>query len=445
MHVDLTVGDINKHLKSLAVPASIGFLFHTMYNITDTYFAGLISTESLSALSITFAIFFMIVAVGAGMSEAVTSIVGNFLGDKRRFSARRSALNSIVFALILGFFITITGLSLTPTLLGYVGVSGSYLNESLSYIDTIMYGAIFFVLSFFINAILNALGDTISFRNVLVVGFFINIILDAWFTLGGLGIEPMGVFGIALATVIIEALGTLYLFYRLARMPLFRKMRLFRLEIATFKEIITHGIAPSLNLFLMAIGIYLVTYFVAPFGKEAVAAYGVGMRVEQVALLPMIGINIAVLAIVSQNNGAKRYDRVRSTIYKSLQSSAVLSVIGVVAILLGAEQLMRIFSEDIAVIEMGVRYLQINILLLFAYAVIFIHIALLQGIKQTKFIFYISILRQLLVPILLFGMFMMYEFKLEAYWWGIFAINLFAAIFTRFYSFRRLKLLEADK
>jgi len=443
MHVDLTKGEVNTHLKNLAIPASIGFFFHTMYNITDTYFAGLISTQSLSALSVTFAIFFMIVAVGAGMSEAVTSIVGNLLGESRRAYARNSAINSLIFALILGLFISIVGVNLSPKLLTLVGVTGSYLAESLAYIDTVMYGAIFFVLSFFINSILNAIGDTISFRNVLVVGFFINIVLDAWFTLGGFGLEPMGVFGIALATVIIEMLGTLYLFYRLRKSRLFRRMRLFTYDVNIYKEIMTHGVAPSLNLVLMAIGVYLVTYFIAPFGKEAIAAYGVGMRIEQIVLLPIIGINIAVLAIVSQNSGAKKFDRIKDSVSGALKISALISVFGTGFVLLGAEFMMGIFSSDVLVIEMGSLYLRISILLLFAYAVIFIHIALLQGIKQTKFIFYISILRQLLIPMIIFGIFAFFKLDLEAYWWGIFTINLTAAIFARFYSFSKLTLLSS--
>jgi len=443
MHVDLTKGEVNTHLKNLAIPASIGFFFHTMYNITDTYFAGLISTQSLSALSVTFAIFFMIVAVGAGMSEAVTSIVGNLLGESKRAHARNSAINAILLAAILGVLITIIGLSLSPKLLMFIGVNGGYLVESLAYIDTVMYGAIFFVLSFFINSILNALGDTVSFRNVLVVGFFINIVLDAWFTLGGFGLEPMGVFGIALATVIIEMLGMFYLFYRLSKTPLLRRMRIFRLDLSIYKNIITHGTAPSLNLVLMAIGVYLVTYFIAPFGKEAVAAYGVGMRIEQIVLLPIIGINIAVLAIVSQNNGAKKYHRIRDSISSAIKISAVISVIGVISVLYGAEFMMGLFSNDSLVVEMGSLYLRISILILFAYAIIFIHIALLQGIKQTKFIFYISILRQLLIPMVIFGIFAFYKLDLEAYWWGIFFINLSAAIFSRMYSFSKLRVLSS--
>lgn len=82
MHIDLTQDDIKVQIKKLAIPASVGFFFHTMYNVTDTYFAGLISTQALSALTLSFSIFFMMIAFAGGMSEAVTALVGNALGKK---------------------------------------------------------------------------------------------------------------------------------------------------------------------------------------------------------------------------------------------------------------------------------------------------------------------------------------------------------------------------
>ena len=87
MHIDLTQGDIKVQIKKLAIPASIGFFFHTMYNVTDTYFAGFISTQALSALTLSFSIFFMMIAIAGGMSEAVTSLVGNALGRGSRDKA----------------------------------------------------------------------------------------------------------------------------------------------------------------------------------------------------------------------------------------------------------------------------------------------------------------------------------------------------------------------
>ncbi|MBU1642938.1 MATE family efflux transporter, partial [bacterium] len=81
MQLDLTRGNIRDHMKTLAIPATVGFLFHTLYNVTDTFFAGQISTQALAALSLSFPVFFMVIAVAAGMSEALTALVGNALGE----------------------------------------------------------------------------------------------------------------------------------------------------------------------------------------------------------------------------------------------------------------------------------------------------------------------------------------------------------------------------
>jgi len=82
MHIDLTQGIIKQHIVKLAVPAVVGYFFHTMFNVTDTFFAGLISTQALAALSLSASVFFMVLAIGIGMSEAVTSFVGNAVGEK---------------------------------------------------------------------------------------------------------------------------------------------------------------------------------------------------------------------------------------------------------------------------------------------------------------------------------------------------------------------------
>ncbi|HQT37284.1 MAG: MATE family efflux transporter, partial [Campylobacterales bacterium 16-40-21] len=195
MDMDLTQGDIKTQIKKLSIPASIGFFFHTMYNVTDTYFAGQISTQALSALTLSFSLFFMMIAIAGGMSEAVTALVGNALGKKDRPMAVHIALNSLVFALFLSFVLTIVGVLSTPYLMSLLGAHGFYLEESLDYINVILYGSVFFVFAFFINALLNAVGDTVSFRNILIVSAFLNVGLDYWFVYGGLGIEPLGVSG----------------------------------------------------------------------------------------------------------------------------------------------------------------------------------------------------------------------------------------------------------
>ncbi|PHR57822.1 MAG: MATE family efflux transporter [Arcobacter sp.] len=438
MHLDLTTGDIKEQLKKLAIPASVGFFFHTMYNVTDTYFAGLISTQALSALTLSFSIFFMMIAFAGGMSEAVTALVGNALGKKDKDKASHIALNSLLFAFFLSLVLTLIGVSSTPFLMKVLGAQGAYLEESLAYINVILYGSVFFVFSFFINALLNSVGDTVSFRNILIFSSFVNIGLDYWFVFGGLGIEPLGVSGISMATVLTEFITMLYLFYKLKKTPLLDSTEGFYFDKEVFKELFKQGFPPSTNMVLMATGIFIITYFAAPFGKEVIAAFGIGMRIEQIIIMPTIGLNVAVLAIVAQNNGALQFSRIHETLKIALYYGGLISVVGMVFLLLGAEAFMGFFTDDIRVIEVGAVYLRIEAFILYSFVIIFVHLAMLQGIEKPGFIFYISIFRQILAPIILLLVFSYLGLGLIWIWLGIAFIVTFSAVVTWIYARKKL-------
>ncbi len=440
MHIDLTKGDIKRQIKKMAIPASVGFFFHTMFNVTDTYFAGMISTQALSALTLSFSIFFMMIAFAGGMSEAVTALVGNALGEKDKDKALHIALNALLFALLLSCVLTLIGLSSAPYLMSLLGAEGAYLSEALAYINIILYASVFFVLSFFINALLNAVGDTVSFRNVLIFTAIVNIFLDYWFVLGGLGIAPMGIKGIALATVIAEFITFLYLFYRVRMTPLLQSYSAFYVDKNVFAALLKQGLPPTTNMVLMAAGIYIITYFAAPYGKEVVAAFGIGMRIEQIILMPAIGLNVAVLAIVSQNNGAKEFERIAQALKLALYYGLLVSLLGMVLLIGGAQDLMRLFSNDANVIKEGTLYLRIEAFILFSFVVIFVNLAMLQGIEKPAFIFYISLFRQIIAPILLLSFFSFLGLGVIWIWLGIAAIVTLSALITWQYS--KEKLLE---
>lgn len=441
MNLDLTQGDIKTQIKKLAIPASVGFLFHTVYNVTDTYFAGLISTQALSALTLSFSIFFMMIAFAGGMSEAVTSLVANALGEKDKSKARHIALNALVFALFLSLVLTLVGVSTSPFLMQILGADGGYLEESLAYINIILYGAVFFVFSFFVNALLNSVGDTVSFRNILIFASVINVFLDYWFVFGGLGLAPLGVSGISLATVLTELITMVYLFYKLNKTGLLKAESDFYLDKEVFKSLFEQGLPPSMNMVLMATGIFIITYFAAPFGKEVIAAYGIGMRIEQIVLMPAIGLNVAVLSIVAQSNGAKAYERIGETVKMALFYGGLISLIGGVALLIGAEFFMGLFTQDLKVIEEGALYIRIEAFILYFFVVIFVYLAMLQGIKRPSFILYISLFRQILAPLLLLSIFAYFALSLIWIWLGIAFIVAFSAFVTWWYSLKKLEEL----
>lgn len=439
MSKDLTQGSIKKHLKDIAIPSSVGYLFHTMFNVTDTFFAGDISTQAIASLSLTFSIFFIIIAIAGGMSQALTALMGNAIGERKLEHTKQIIYHAGILAIFLAITLTILGLVTSPFLMQILGAEGSYLNQALSYINIVLFGSIFFVGVFFTNAMLNSIGNTIAFRNFLVAGFVLNIILDYWLVKGGLGIPALGIKGIAYATIIVEFLGMVYLFLTLKKTYLLESMPEFIFDKGIIFSFFKQGIPPTMNMTLMALGMFIITYFIAPFGQHVVAAYGIAIRIEQIILLPSIGINVAVLSIVSQNNGAGLYARVKETVIFAQKIGLILWGIGILFLLLFGEYCLSLFSSDANVIEAGMSYLYAASTSLYAYMLVFINISLLQGIKKPALLIYLGLFRQLLVPVLVFGLFSFYNLSLNYYWWGLVSIIWTSAFFIVWYAKNKLE------
>ena len=400
----LTSDPIPKLVRHLAVPASVGFFFNTMYNVVDTYFAGRVSTEALAALSLSFPIFFSIIAMGVGISQGSTALIANALGAENTKAARCYTVQAIGFGCLFSLLLTGLGLAIAPFLFRLLGASENYLAISLAYMNMILLGTLFFLLQSILNASLNAQGDTRSYRNVLIAGFLLNLVLDPWFLYGGLGLPAMGIRGIALATVVIQIFGSVYLGLRLHRTPLVRGLcwRDFRPDLKAYRDIAGQGLPASFNMLTVALGIFVITYFISRFSTEGVAAYGIATRIEQIVLMPTIGLNIAVLSIVGQNYGAGRLDRVRKAWSLSMKYGLWMMSVGGLFMFVLARRMMSWFTGDSYVIQIGTEYLHIAAFILAAYPVLYQTIFMLQGLKRPMFGLWIGIYRQIVGPGIVF-------------------------------------------
>jgi len=435
--LNLTREPVPKLIRSIAVPASVGFFFNTMFNIVDTYFGGTISTQALAALSLSFPVFFIILALGSGFATGTTALIATALGASLKPQAKMFAIQGITFGVLMSMGITVLGIWSSPWLFTMLGASGEYLAMCLVYMDIIFLGTVFFILNFMLNAILNALGDTRSFRNFLIVSFFLNIVLDFWFIYGGAGVPPMGIAGIAVATILIQALGSVYLGFQVSRTELIcdRCSRDMIPKLHVVKEIARQGIPSSMNLMTVGLGVFVITYFISSFGKEAVAAYGVAIRIEQLVLLPTIGLNIATVTIVAQNNGARLYERINEVVRTALAYGGVLMVMGTIVMFFLSPHLMKCFTDDPLVVDIGTVYLRIASFLLYAYVILFVNVAALQGLKQPMYGLIIGFIRQVALPVPIFYFLGHYlDLGLISIWWGIFAINWSSAMATFFYA-----------
>lgn len=446
--MDFTNGDIPKQIRFLAIPASIGFFFHTMFNVVDTFFAGKISTEAIAAMSISFPIFFSIIAISSGIGTGVSALIANKIGAKQKHAAAHLGAQALSLGLIFSVFLTFMGIYFSPKIFIALGASGNYLDFALDYTNLIFIGTIFFVLETIFNSILSSHGDTKTFRNFLIIGFCLNVILDPWFLFGGFGIPAMGIAGIALATVVIQFFGTIYIGWQVFRKKLLAGTSFhdFIPQLRIFAKITKQAAPASLRLLAIAINFFIITFFLKFFGMEAVAAFGISIRIEQISILPALGLSIATLVLVGQNNGARNFARAEKITRLALKYGILVISPIVALVFIFASQLMGIFTDSPDVITFGTIALRIGALTDLAYVLNDIVLAALQGLKKPNFILWNSLVREVVLPIGIFWI-LIHElnFGFTSIWWAIFAINWFVVITTLIFIkivFLKKKLLS---
>jgi putative MATE family efflux protein len=276
--------------------ASTGFFFNTMYNVVDTFWAGRLSTDSLAALSLNFPLFMLAMALGIGFSAAAGALLANSLGSGDERKAKKCHVQTITLAAYLSLVGALLLFFLLRPIFLLLNGEGKVLSGALSYGRIIVFGMPFLNLAPVVGAGLASRGDTVTYRNALIAGFLLNIGMDPLF----MYVFDMAEAGIALATVIIQVLTMFYMIVRLIK-----EGGLTGIENSDFilrkeyvVEIIQQAVPATANFLTMSLGTFVITWFISIFGRDTVAAYGAAVRVEQIALVPTVGLNTALTAMV---------------------------------------------------------------------------------------------------------------------------------------------------
>lgn len=394
---DLTVDSIPGHFRALAVPAAIGMVFSTLYNVVDVYFAGMLHTEAQAGLSIAFQAFFVLFTVGIGLGAAMGALVGNAIGGKDQDGARRMVAQGLSYGLIATIALMAFGAWMGPRLIVFLSVEGGYRDAGIAYFNVLLLAVPGFVLAFGANGILQAQGDTVSMQYALIAAFFVNCGLDPLLMFGIPGVwGGIGFDGIALATVISQTGVMLYVVARALRTDLGKALETsaFRPDPGSFWQITVQLFPTSFAMIVMISAGFVIQYYLKSFGEPAVAAYGIALRIEQLFLLPVFGLTGALLPIVAQNFGAGQADRVREALFDCWKFGLAFMCLACPALWFAAEAAMRGFSADPDVIRIGVSYLHVDGVILPAYMMLFAINAFLQALRKPIWTVWIGIYRQ---------------------------------------------------
>jgi len=401
--LNLTSTPIIQLLKQIAIPSMTGSLFQTLFNLVDTFYAGKISADALAALAKAFPLYFIIISAGIGIVAGCNSLIANSLGANNRVAASIYSYSSLTYAFFLSIFITLIGTFFSYDLLKFMGSTDESIALSKEYTDIIFLGAIIFLILTSFNAVLYAQGDTKTYRNVLIVGVILNIILNPIFIFGLFFIPAFGISGLAISTILIQLGACIYLYFKVNKTALriIPKISNFYIRRNFLLNIFNQSMPITLALFLVATGSYILLSFINIFGEQAVAGYGAAIRFEHLFSLPVIGLNTAVISIAGQNFGARRYERVKEVYFKSVLIGTIIMCFAGVVIYIFSETIIRIFSDDLEVIKYGSSYLKIAAFIGPIYPVFFISHALFTALKKTFLIFYSNLFRMVVLPFII--------------------------------------------
>lgn len=396
---DLTQGAISGHFRKLAVPAAVGMLFSTLYNVVDTFYAGFFGTEAQAGLAVGFQAFFILVAVGFGIGSAMSALVGNAKGRKDVADARLLAAQGISFAAVALVCMIITAILAGPALIAIVSEPGGYRDAGQAYFNWLIFALPGFILAYGANGILQARGDTRSLQRALMVAFFVNVGLNPLLMFGIPGVVPgMGFNGIALATVLSQTGVALFILNRVFGRAIMQDLsvREFMPVVAKYTEIARQAFPTSFALLITFGSGFIVQYALKDFGPEALAAYGIALRFEQIFLLPALGITIALVPIASQNFGAGHHERVREAFRRCLMLGIIMTVCAFPFLWFGGGWGTSLFSSDPEVIRIGALFLQVEAVILPIYVVLFTVNSLLQALKRAIWTMWIGLYRQVI-------------------------------------------------
>ena len=353
----LTEGSIWKSMLLFALPVFLSNAFQQMYNAFDTWCVGhFINDEALAAVSSSGSLIFLMISFFQGLSMGAGVVIARAFGAKEYDSMRRAIHTAIAFGLLVGIALTILGVGLTPTILGWMGTPPEVLPRSISYFRYYFFGAIFIVMYNIFVGILHAVGDSKHPLYYLIISTFINIGLDVLFV-GALGFD---VGAAALATTISQGISAVLCLIHLLRInaPYRVRIREVRLHKQSLLDILRYGVPSGVQNSVIALANVFVQSNINSFGPAAMAGCGSYSKMEGFVFLPVTCFAQSLSTFVGQNLGAGKHDRVKKGARFGIICSCLLAeVVGVISYVF-APQLIGFFSETQEAIGFGVVHMR---------------------------------------------------------------------------------------
>ena len=367
---DMTVGNPYTLMISFALPVFLSHVFQQLYNTADALIVGrFLGTEALAAVTSSGTLIHLLVSFFMGTAMGAGVVISRYFGAGDHEQVSHSIHTMLAFGLASGAILTVVGVCFTPTFLRWMQTDPEVMPNAVEYFRYYFMGALALVMYNICRSIMNALGDSRRPLYYLIFSSALNVALDVLF-IGGF---RWGVWSAAFATVLSQlASVVLCMAYLLRRDNLFTvELKKIRFHKHIFIQVVRYGLPSGIQNSVISLANVVVQAQINSFGKLAMAAYGAHAKIEAFAFLPITSFNMAATTFISQNLGAKQYDRAKKGARFSILSAMVLAeLIGVLTFLF-APQLIGLFDNTPGVVELGV--LQCRVLALFYCLLAFSH------------------------------------------------------------------------
>lgn len=344
----LLTANIAPLLKRLTWPVMGGMLTLMSFNLVDTFFISMLGTQQLAAISFTFPVTFTVISLAIGLSIGTSAVIAKALGSGNENDAQTDSLSALWLSALLVLVLAVFGLLILDPLFLLLGAEGEILSYIREYMIIWLAGSVLLVSPMIGNAILRAAGETKIPSLVMASGGLVNAVLDPILIFGFGPIPAMAMQGAALATVISWLTGFVFIIYWLSvkKRLLTHWFLPWRSWIQICRKILHIGLPAAGANMLTPLAMAVLTAIMAGYGPEAVAAFGVGARLESIACLVVLALSMTLPPVISQNFGAAQFNRVTQAYEISCRFVLVWQAIIYLILALLAYPIALIFTDN---------------------------------------------------------------------------------------------------
>ena len=350
--VDMTQGNITKHLITFALPLLAGNIFQQMYNMVDTWVVGrYVSNEAYAAVGTNGPIINLLIGFFMGLSSGAGVVISQYYGAKRYEDVSRTVHTAMTMTFILAVIFTGLGIFMTPYMLDIMNTPANVLPESTTYLRTIFSGIGGLMIYNIGSGILRAVGDSKRPFYFLMVCAVMNTLLDLVLVL----YFRMGVRGVALATILSQATSAVLVLTTLLRTRECIQLHPKKLRIHwnMLKKIFRVGIPAAIQMAITSFSNIFVQSYINFFGDNCMSGWTTYAKVDQLLFLPMQSIALASTTFVGQNLGSNQVGRAKKGVTRALMLAVSSTVILMIPVMIFAPQIVAFFNSKPEVVDYG--------------------------------------------------------------------------------------------